>query len=122
MKRKYGVLGFISFLYSVVGVLVFAGGILLLIGAILSFISPSPYSFVSPGAVLLSNLGVALGIMLSGASLYAFGELIDLLRDLERNARESAVSNRRAAEALEILVHRRSRASQLQGLSTTNRD
>lgn len=90
MKRKYGVLGFVAFLYQFLGVLILLAGLFVLGSAFyLDYFAPqeSRIETVTFEAVLL--LSPAVGMIISGLLVFGFGQLINLLRDVELNTRRS---------------------------------
>ncbi|MEW6092672.1 MAG: hypothetical protein AB1531_01790 [Chloroflexota bacterium] len=113
MEKRYKVLRFIGSLYKVVGIIL---GIVTIIGAlgscVMSIFSGSMldilstnYGYSSGAGGLLSGLlgGVIFGGMLllyggiTSTAIYAFGELLYLLIDMEENTRATTILlNRRS--------------------------
>lgn len=84
MKRKYGILGFVAAIYQVLGFLsMIVGGILLVVGVVALVMRTQ-----SAGQELLIPSGLA--SLVSGLLLVGFGQLLNLLRDMELNTRRSA--------------------------------
>ncbi len=84
MKRKYGILGFVAAIYQVLGfVSMIVGGILLVVGVVALVMRTQ-----SAGQELLIPSGLA--SLVSGLLLVGFGQLLNLLRDMELNTRRSA--------------------------------
>jgi hypothetical protein len=92
MKKRYGALRFISGLYKFCSWLVFLFSI---IGAAGVLISSSNYPYYRPD--ILGALSVALSGMLMATGLLAFGQLINLLIDMETNSRTTAIAMQRMA-------------------------
>ncbi len=95
MEKRYPALRIIAVIYKIVGVIV---GILAIIGAILSFVGVGSfmnyYGFNS-GASMLGNLFGALIVLLFGLlgalGIFAVGDLIYILINIEENTRYSAL-------------------------------
>lgn len=118
MKRKYPILGIIAVIYQILGVILVIsaviGGIIFIIQGITQTPPPAPTAsreaeaivgtlVVDFGGSLLALGGSLLvGGVLSGFALFAIGELINLLRDLELNGRMAAEHNRQAAHYTRI--------------------
>lgn len=91
MKRKYSVLGFVAFLYQFLGVLILVAGLFALGSAIyLGYFAPveSRIETVTLEGVLLL-VSPAVGMIISGLLVFGFGQLINLLRDVELNTRRA---------------------------------
>ncbi len=114
MERRYTALGFIAGLYQLIGALIVIGGIAF--GGI-SLLNPR-LGYGSTGLVFFSSVTGIVAAVISGVALYAFGELINLFRDMEFNSRVTAhytelneKNTRRTAEAIEHLARRRAQTS-----------
>lgn len=93
--KKYTALRFVGSLHKIVGALVIG------VGALAFFTGFSRVSTYDP-AVPYANyvgLGVALACFVWGMIIFAFGELIYLLIDIEENTRTSRAERSRAATA-----------------------
>ena len=80
--RKCRALRFVARLHQVVGLLV---AVIAVMAVVFSL-----FALNAPGSGGLAGLGVALAALLSGMFIYAFGELIYLLIDIEANTRQAA--------------------------------
>jgi hypothetical protein len=108
MKKKYRALRIISWIYRVLAILVL---ILAVVGAVLSFIGPASLGVTDTpeNAALISNLSLgpvgAIGSLVSGIlialGLYAFGQLFQLLIDLEENTRGTTLLLQRMLKSRE---------------------
>jgi hypothetical protein len=84
VKRKYGVLGFVAFLYQLLGILSIIGGLVVALGA-------AYYTYLAePRQQLETLVPAGVGIIVGGLVMFGFGQLINLLRDVELNTRRSA--------------------------------
>lgn len=117
MQRRYPSLGFIAGLYQIAGALVMALGALALALALLGLFTPRVSSYGYGTAFSLAGLIPAGVAILSGIGLYAFGDLINLFRDMELNSRIAAENSATQVEStlrmvrlLEQLAARRRQA------------
>jgi hypothetical protein len=95
MKRQYPALGIIATIYKISGVFVLVGAIFAFIFALFSssIVPNSRYSTIdaSIGVVTIMTGLLALVVgFLTAVGLYGFGELLDLMRDIELNTRSAA--------------------------------
>lgn len=116
MEPRYPMLGNIARLYQFAGLLIGVGSIFLAVMSILSVLG-SRSSFAVGGAIAGSLSSVLIGVI-SGVGLYAFGELINLLRDMEFNSRLAAhhaelteQHTRLMAETLGVMLRRQQQAA-----------
>jgi len=99
MKRKYGALGFVAGLYQVLGVLTLvAGAVLFLLALITRLTTNGGFRFNIIEYLTVTSLPT-ITLIVSGIVLYAFGQLINLLRDVELNTRISAARAAQSARA-----------------------
>ncbi len=84
-RRKYPALRLISVSYRIMAALVAVGGLLALFWALQSAVADPPSAERTAG--ILFNLGVFAGSVVAAVSLAAFGELIQVLLDIEENTR-----------------------------------
>lgn len=104
MKPRYRALRIVSILYRIAAALVFLAG--LVVGG-LTMISPSvSYDFSRGGfeqgpPLVGAGIGILVGAILSAISLYAFGELLQLLIAMEENTRATAVAMMKLARRQE---------------------
>ena len=96
MQRKYTALAIVSGVYRFAGGLVCIASVALTVMVFLTSRRMYPYS--SSGIDFMTALGTLIGGLLTGIALYAFGELLNLLRDLELNTRRSAAAAEETAQ------------------------
>jgi ABC-type multidrug transport system fused ATPase/permease subunit len=108
MKKKYRALRIISWVYRILAILVLIGAV---VGAVLSVVGPTALG-VPPtpeNTALVSNLSLGpIGAVISLVSgifvalgLYAFGQLFQLLIDLEENTRGTTLLLQRMLKSRE---------------------
>jgi hypothetical protein len=118
MKRRYPILGIIAVIYQILGVIVVISAVIVAIILMIQGVNqtPSPPTTAAREAEAIASvvtvnfegsplaLGVSLLIsgLVGGFALFAIGELINLLRDLELNGRIAAEHNRQAAHYTRI--------------------
>jgi hypothetical protein len=94
MNRKYPALGVIATLYKISGILVLVGAILFFILSLVSALTPRPsFSRMNANIGIVTVMSGAIVLIAGGLSsvgLYGFGELLDLMRDIEVNTRSTA--------------------------------
>jgi hypothetical protein len=83
--RRYRALRFVAALHQVVGVIVAVIGVMAVIFSL--------FSLRAVGSEGVAMFGVAIAAFLSGMFIYAFGELIYLLIDIEANTRLSSAQS-----------------------------
>jgi uncharacterized integral membrane protein len=93
MNRRYDVLGLIARLYQIAGIIIVGLALLFLILGLISAARVSNvygYGSTMTLPTAISVFLASIGIAIAGAGTYAFGELINLFRDLELNTRKTA--------------------------------
>ena len=83
--RRYPALKVLSIFYKVCAVLIALGGVVALVVAVVQAFTVEETSIRS--AVILVQLGGFVGSLFVAVTLYASGELVQLLIDIERNTR-----------------------------------
>lgn len=85
--RKYPALKVLSVVYKVLAVLTAVGGVVALVIAVVGAFTIEDASLRAAGILL--QLGAFVGSLFVAVTLYAFGELVELLIDIEWNTRAS---------------------------------
>lgn len=97
VEKKYHALRVLTWIYRIIAVLVFVGGVALggftMIAPTYTYglTSTGSYGLVSAPPAVAIGIGFAIISIFSALTLYAFGELLHLFIDLEENTRESAM-------------------------------
>ncbi len=97
MDRKFTALRIIGTVYKIAGVLIALGTVLMVIAMIVGGSAFSGggmmngFGFFGPAWIIIGVISVVVGGGLAALSVYAIGEALDLLINLEENTRFTAV-------------------------------